>query len=396
MFFLLCPGVEEPVDAFFLIDTSRGITERDLRKMKELVLQQGIMYNVSSDDTRISVISYSDRASTELPLNRGTSTRAIRNALYSIGLTGRQRRVEVVLQSVRNKIANKLDGVKDDRGKVVVLMVGGRSDPFGLASAKLEADGVKSEGGKIVVVGIGSDLDETVLKSVATKPDAYVAARDGDEVVDATGPISDMIKDAGKTSVAVDIGFVLGADGANAGKDFRLGKRAIIAMVKKLDVSQGKVRVGLISYGERASVVVRLDSLTDGERFAKVVEKLQFSRPGFALSDAAELARSSLFSERYGARRGVPKTAVIFVNREIDDASKVAADELRKRGVKVVAVSLGDKDSSDSLKKITNSDGDVSRIERDDDIGAFAKKAASSVLPGEDFGFVVAVDFCLR
>ena len=350
--------------------------------MKDLVLQHGKMYNISDGTARVSITTYADRAVRQLPLDRGTSLTALRNGLYSVGLTERQRRVESGLQLVKDTIVNKRDGVKDARSKVVVLMVGGRSDPSGLSSIKTEVDSLSRAGAKTVVVGIGSDLDEAALKSAASKPDNFIHVKSGESLLDSTPSISDAVEDAGKTSIAADIVFILGAGGRNAEKDFSLAKRSMTAMLDKLDISENKARVGLVLYGERASIILRLDSFKNKESPAKVVERLRAPREGSALGEAVTLARNFVFKRQYGGRENVPKTAVIFVNRDVDDASELAVDGLRKDGVKVVAVSLGDKDVKDSLRKITISEDDIYDIKKDEDIEKFAKKPSELLLPG--------------
>ena len=375
------------MDMFFIIDTSRGVTRDELNRMKEFVLKQADVYKLSDRDAaaaRFSVIAYADRATMQLPLNRGTSVGALRNALLSVGLSGADRRVESGLELAKDTIAKKRDGVKDDRGKVVVLMVGGRSDASGLDSIVSEGDGLRRAGAKTVIIGVGSQLDESALKSGARNEESFVRVKSADELLDATPTISSAVKDAGKTSVAVDMVFILGATGSNAEKDFNLAKQAVIEMLKKLDLSKDKARVGVILYGQRASIALRFDSLKDGESPLSVVELIRAPRErGFALSEALNFARNFVFSERYGGRRDVPKTAVVFVNRDIDEASRLAADGLRKDGVKIIAVSLGEKDSRDSLKRITSSDDDIGRITKPGDIDeALAKRRGSSLVAG--------------
>ena len=374
-----------PLDMFYIVDTSRGVSGDDLNKMKEFVLQQGMIHKVSDKAARISVIAYADRAVTQLPLRSGTSVAALRSALSGVGLSGGQRRAESGLRLAKDTIVNKRDGVRDDRGKVVVLMVGGRSDPSGLASIKAEGDALRLAGAKTVIIGVGPELDEAALKSGVADADSFVRVKSGGSLLDATPAISSAAKEAGKTSVAVDLAFILGATGKNAANDFGLGKQAVVEMLKRLDVSRDKARVGLILYGKRASIVMRLDSsVKNGERALSIVEQVRApGEEGFALGEALNLARNFVFSERYGARRNVPKTAVVLVNRDIDEASKLAADGLRQDGVKIIAVSLGTEDSRDSLKKITSSDGDITRIAKQDEVGALAKRKVDTVLPGK-------------
>ena len=370
------------------MDTSRGITSELLSRMKNFVLQQNDIYKVSDVGARFSLISYADRGVMQLPLNRGTSIAAVRNALNSIGLTGRQRRVESGLQVVRDVIVNKRDGVQEDRGKVIVLMVGGKSDQFGLPSIKSEADELKRAGAKVVVMGIGLDLDETALKSAASKPETFVAIKSEGHLLVATPSISDAIKHAGRLPMIVDLGFVLGADGPNAEKDFALGKEVIKAVLKRLLVSKDMARVGLIVYGKRADIVLRLDQISNTDTALKLVDRMRTPEKGFALSNAITMARNNLFNSAAGARQEVPKTMMIFVNRDIDRSSKLAAEALKQDGVKIVALWIGSKDATDSLESITTNDQDILRIDDAYSIKRVAVRPASFLLPGKLLWFL--------
>ena len=399
LFYLVCcvplDADTGPVDMFYIIDTSRGVSGEDLKKMKKFVLEQGVIHKVSEKGARISVIAYADRAVTVLPLKSGTSVAALRSALSTVGLSGGQRRAESGLKLAKDTIVNKRDGVQDDRGKVVVLMVGGRSDPSGLASIKAEGDSLRLGGAKTVIMGVGPELDEAALKSGVVDADSFVRVKSGGSLLDATPAISRAAKEAGKISVAIDLAFILGATGKNAANDFRLGKQAVVERLKKLDVSRDKARVGLILYGKRGSIVMRLDSsVRTGESALSIVGQVRApGEEGFALGEALNLARNYVFTEQYGARRNVPKAAVVFVNRDIDEASRLAADGLRQDGVKIIAVSLGTEDSRDSLKKITSGDGDITRIAKQDEVGALAEIKVGGLLPGKCLCLATLLDW---
>ena len=350
--------------------------------MRGFVSQQAKAYNISSDGVRISVLTYSSDARTLLPAGRGTSPEALKNALDAAALTDSPRQVANALQSVRRTIVYKTDGVRDDAGKVVVLIVAGRNARSGLPYVRSEGDALKGSGANVVVIGMGDDLDENEMKSVATKPDRFVKVSSEDKLLDAVSAVSDSISDTQKSSLKLDLGFILGADGVNAEKDFELGKEAIKEMLRKLDISREKTRFGLIVYGQSAGMVSRLDSVNSLKDALSVVDQVKIPRKGFALKEALEMARTDLFDALSGGRRDTDKTAVIFVNKEMDSASKAAAEALKKDGVKILAVSLGEADARDSLRDVTSTDKDIKRIASRSDVEKLTKDLASSLTSG--------------
>ena len=374
-------GITNPVELFFLVDTSRNVPKNLLGKMRDFVKKQGQIYNASLDKVRFSLVSYAEIPTTLLAVDKGTSMTALRNALKRIRKADGQRQIGKVLMHVKDVIVNRRDGIRPTAGKVVVLMVAGKDARSDLPRMKSAAEDLARAGVTILVIGIGSDVDEAELKSATTNPNNVVKVKVDNQLLDAIAPVSKVVSTSVRDPSPLDIGFIIGADGFDAAKDFNLQKDITKRLLDRLDIASDKSRIGLVVYGSDVRVPVRLDTDNDRNSAKKVVNDLIMPRPGFALARAIAVSERYLFAEGYGARKGVRKVAIVFVNRDVDTPSKLAAAKLVAKGIKVVAVAVGRMGNIESVKDIASSGKDVVNIPGADDIQKGTEKALLSVLP---------------
>ena len=371
------------MDLFYLIDTSKYVSKDILQKMKDFVIDQGKVYNVSRDRVRISVMSYSDSLRTHLAIGQGTNMDLVNGAVGKVTESSMPRFVEKAFQSMKEIIQGGRDGVRQEAGKVVVLLIAGRNEQSGFNELKKEAEDLRRVGADIAVIAIGSDVNEDEIKSVATTPSDIVRIPTADRLKYATANISDTVNRAQTISDPLDVGFVLGASGLSASKDFKLGKDVVIKMVRKLDVAPDKSRVGLIVYGSDASFVFRLDTVRDKDNAIRAIEGLRMPGDGNALDKAIGLSWRYMFSELYGARRGIPKTLVLLMNKNANSADKSEVEKLKSDGVKVIVVSLGKNVADETTKELATTMKDFVKVSTGDDLRAGSKSATASLLEGE-------------
>ena len=370
------------MDIFYLIDHSQYVSSDTLRQMKTFVIEQGKLYNVSEEGVRISVMSYSDTLKTYLAVGQGVNMDSVRGAVAKITGSSKPRNAEKALQSMKEIIQNSRDGIRQKAGKVVVLLIAGRNERSGFNELRKEAEDLRRVGADIAVIAIGSDVNVDEIKSVTTTPSDIVRVPTADRLNDATANISDTVSGAQTISDPLDVGFVIGASGASADKDFKLGKDVIKEMVRKLDVAADKSRVGLIMYGSDASLIFRLDTVRDKDSAIRAIEGLRLPGDGNALSKAIDLSRRYMFSESYGARRGIPKTLVVLMNKNANSAERSEVEKLKTDGVKVVVVSVGKNIADGTTKDLATSSNDFVKVSSRDDLRTGVKVAVSSLLPG--------------
>ena len=341
-FFSAFLGVSRPVDIFYLVDVSAGATRESLNSIKGFLTQQGVVNSISSDGIRMSLVSYNDAPKTLLSLNQGTNVPALKNALAKMIPEGGSRRIDKALERVKNIIENRQASVRKNAGKVVVLFFNGKIEASELLRAKNLVNDLMRMGVRVAVVGIGSDLTKPDVQALTARDDNAFVIPSAAKVQDAVPFISSTVANSVKRPFKLDIGFIIGASGANARKDFALGKQVIISILKQLEIGPDQHQVGLIVYGSDVGIILRLNTAPNQDRAIEVVNRMGVVGDGRTLGQAIDLSRQDLFNEAYEARKGVPKLALIFVNQDIDRGAQNAAKNLAARGINVVFVSLGD------------------------------------------------------
>lgn len=157
--------------------------------------------------------------------------------------------------------------------------------------------------------------------------------------------------------VVVDLGFIFGAAGYNADQKFESAKELAKRMVNDLYVSPNAALIGGIIYDDGARMLWRLGDTKDSSSTIYNIERIVLSRRGNNLRKAFEVARDELFALSNGARRNVPKTLVVFIDKTPRDPGLSAvAKELKTAGVKIVVVALGSEVDPTDIKELPSSE----------------------------------------
>ena len=352
--------------------------------MKEFVILQGKIYNISTNVVRAALFSYDSEATQILALEKGTSLAAMKASVAKLTKVNKPRLIQNALKSVKEMIVRSQSNqnFRKDAATVVVALIAGTNEQQKFDELKRVSDDLKRTGADIAIVAIGSDVSEEEVKSVVTSPNRVARITSGYRISEATPMLSDVIRSAKKVAAKLDLGFIIGVDGPNSAADFSLGKEFIASVVRKVAISPNQTRIGLIVYGANAGMVMKLDTVSDNANAISIIEMLNTPRPGDALARAADMGRTDLFYAKYGERKDAPNTAVVLVNKRINGASKVAIDRLKKDGVKVVLVVLGKVVDLKPIKGVLNQGGDVFKVGGQDELGGAVDSAMSSILPG--------------
>ena len=137
----------------------------------------------------------------------------------------------------------------------------------------------------------------------------------------------------------LDLVFIMGANG----KDVRFMKQK--ATVKHLltsyDTSNGRTRVGIISNGHPPKAVVTIGQY-HRDRLKEEIDNLPQRKAGLLL-DSLNFANDRMFASMNGARSGVKKSLIVFVNEKVK-SDKSAIDSVGKKlknsGINVIVIGL--------------------------------------------------------
>ena len=131
-------------------------------------------------------------------------------------------------------------------------------------------------------------------------------------------------------------------------------------MVEKYTISSSAALVGSILYDDSARLVWKFGDATNLDSTVYMIEQLRRRRRGSNLKKALEVARDELFGLENGARRNVPKTLVLFVDKNPEgELLPIVAKELKNSGVRIVVVAVGTQVDPVLVEGLASGDKDV-------------------------------------
>jgi len=153
-------------DIFFVLDSSSSIYIEEYKQELNFVSQAITRFDVSSEDTRIGALTFSDDFQVGFDIDRFRTKGDLLGSIdqqtlpYRTGVTNTDLAISYVRQ-------NQL--FREDITKVIVVITDGGSRSPG--ETKRQADLAREAGFHMVVVGVGTYLDEQEWRSIASDPD---------------------------------------------------------------------------------------------------------------------------------------------------------------------------------------------------------------------------------
>ena len=186
--------------------------------------------------------------------------------------------------------------------------------------------------------------------------------------------------------MTLDLGVVFGSNGKNAQSTFAAEKELAKKIVEKYDISNSATLVSAISYDNDARVEWRFGNVIDAKSTIDRINRLQRSRSGNNVLKALEIARDDLFSIKNGARRDVPKTLIVFIDKTEARDQRLAdtAKQLKDKSVKVIVIAIGPEVNKKDVATIASGPKDViSSHDPSKSMKDVISKAIAQSIPGK-------------
>ena len=150
----------------------------------------------------------------------------------------------------------------------------------------------------------------------------------------------------------MDIAFLVDSSGSVGTYDYERQKHFVKMVAERVGISSSRTRASVIVYSYSASIEARWDQYTNYEDFAKAVEGLPYRASSSRIDTALELAASDLFPR---ARPSAKKIAVVITDGRLMDVAG-AAESLKKVGVRIIAVGIGNGVHISELRTLAESE----------------------------------------
>ncbi|XP_069472084.1 collagen alpha-3(VI) chain [Ambystoma mexicanum] len=356
-------------DVVFLVDGSRNAAP-DFPYIRELIKKIVDNLDVSSDNTRVAVIQFSEDPKVEFLLNTHSSKDEVQAEVRRLNPKGgRQLNTGAALAYVSKNIFTRPSGSRIEEGVpqfLILLSSGASNDDIDEGVLQVKQSGVAS-----MVVGKNDDDEE--MKRISLGPDYAFSVSSFRELPNLSDrllkPVNSLSTQEIRTIITEselpapgidgekkDIVFLI--DGStNVGQDGMANIRDfIIRVVEGLNVGVNQVRIGLVQYSNDPKVEFYLRSHLNKPAVVQAIRRLRLkggspTNTGKALDYVAR----NLFVKSAGSRieESVPQHLVLLTGGRSQDDVSGAARLLGGAGVKSLAVGAGDTDRS-TIEKITS------------------------------------------
>ncbi|GAB0181383.1 collagen alpha-1(XXII) chain [Grus japonensis] len=155
-------------DLVFILDASSSVGKEDFEKVRQWVSNLVETFEIGPDKTRVGVVRYSDRPTTEFDLGKYKTREEIKEAARKIKYYGGNTNTGDALRYINTySFSKEAGGRLSDRTvkKVAILLTDGRSQDYVLDPATA----AHQAGIRIFAVGVGEALKEE-LDEIASEP----------------------------------------------------------------------------------------------------------------------------------------------------------------------------------------------------------------------------------
>ena len=153
---------------------------------------------------------------------------------------------------------------------------------------------------------------------------------------------------------SLDLAFILGASGPNSVENFRKQKDIAKHLLSSYNTSPGNTQVSVVINTLPTTADIKFGQF-HGANLLAAMEKLPNTKSE-SFSDALHFANDDLFKPRNGARPGLKKSLVVFVNDDIKDDSDgllTITKNIKANGINLIVINMDPEANKDKMKAIS-------------------------------------------
>ncbi|XP_019219951.1 collagen alpha-6(VI) chain isoform X2 [Oreochromis niloticus] len=334
---------EKFADIFFLVDS--GISQADFQQIRSILVRLVNQLNIGASGYRLGLAQYGTVTKVEFLLNtfqtKEDTLAGVRSFRQSRLQPNQPRYLGSALEYASSNFFTNESGSRASQGfrQFLVVLSGKDSDDQVFKQTRL----IKSLGVTIVGVSLGASMDE--IRVIATAPHVYESTINAvptlKNVFEAEEVEITLTRDC-KAAKLADLVFIVDESGSIGSENFDLVRSFLQSVVSGLDIGDKRVRVGIVTYSDRATALVYLNSFNQTDSLLNFIKILPYRGGGTNTGAALDFTRENIFTEDAGSRKdkGVQQVAVVITDGESQDNVTEAAAALRRAGVTVYAVGV--------------------------------------------------------
>ncbi|XP_037646177.1 collagen alpha-3(VI) chain isoform X3 [Sebastes umbrosus] len=341
-------------DIIFLIDGSDNTGTAGIAHIRDFILNIVKQLDVQLDQVRVGVVQYADRVKTEFSLITHNNKPAVVSAIQRLRqIGGRSSNLADAIEYVMQNELKPAAGVRlADASQHLVVLTGGRSPQ------DVSIYGPLLKGARVNCIGVGAaGAEKRQLTQIATTEDDVLEVSDfpglptiRQGVIDrlsGTIPVEPPTDPSSGLPPPKKADIVFLVDGSiNLGRDnFKEVMVFINSLIDLFFTERDNLRIGLAHYATDVTDVFYLNTYQNRQGILDAIDRAEY-KGGRRINTGAAIRhiQDVHFTKDKGSRmdEGTPQILMVFTGGRSADDGKTAALGLKKKGVRVFAVGVGD------------------------------------------------------
>ncbi|NXF93472.1 VWA2 protein, partial [Eubucco bourcierii] len=337
-------SLECNVDLLFLIDSSAGVTLEGFLRYKAFLKRflQAVMGQDSPVNVGVAQYSNSVRMAIEVGQHKDvfSLTKSIDALNFSGGGTLTGRALQYITQhGFRSSSAFAEE--QDNLPRVVVLLTDSKSQDSVAEVAKHARDQ------DLFLIGVGSSFMRAELTKVTGSPKQTIVYSDPQDLFNRIPQLQRRIcsvdNPEGCQAQSLDLVFAVDASAGVGLENFLRLRGFVRSSSLHFSINRDATQMALVAYGSRAHTAFALDTHpTSGSALLQAIGQLPFLGGSASARTALLHVFGDVVTVQKGARPGVNKVVVVLTNGGGMEDAAAPAQQLRRSGVLVFVVAIGD------------------------------------------------------
>uniref|UniRef100_A0A8C5YKE6 Collagen type VI alpha 6 chain n=1 Tax=Marmota marmota marmota TaxID=9994 RepID=A0A8C5YKE6_MARMA len=344
----------EILDVVFVIDSSGSIDYDEYNIMKDFMIGLVKKADVGKNQVRFGALKYADDPEVLFYLgDLGTKLEVISVLQNDQPMGGNTYTAEALAFS--DHMFTEARGSRLHKGvpQVLIVITDGESHDADKLNATAKA--LRDKGILVLAVGIAG-ANPVELLAMAGSRDKYYFVETFGGLKGIFSDVSASVCNSSKVDCEIEkVDLVFLMDGSNSihPSDFKKMKEFLASIVQDFDVSLNRVRIGAAQFSHTYRPEFLLGTFTGEKEISFQIENIQqifgYTHIGAALREVGHYFRPDMGSR---INAGTPQVLLVLTDGQSQDEVAQAAEELRRKGVDIYSVGIGDVDDQ-QLVQIT-------------------------------------------
>ncbi|KAL7393714.1 hypothetical protein ABVT39_014994 [Epinephelus coioides] len=324
---------KDEADIYFLMDDSGSIGNDDFREMKDFIIKFLKTFHIGPDHVRVGLVKYSDEPHMQIDMTEYSDVLSLEEAVKGISHDGGGTETGKALSSMAQRFRRSARDHEVPK-YLIVITDGESTDDVSAPAAHLREEG-------IIIYAIGvRDSKEDELKQMASDPKKAIFVNNFDALKSINKDIVIDIcsKDVCKEAQG-DVFFLTDSSESISKEGFKTMKEFMKSVIRKTNIGQGKVHVGVMQFSTNFNLEFRLNKYYNADDIANAIDGMQQMDEG-TLTGKAITEVSKYFDENRGGRPELTQKLIVITDGEAKDKVDGPAEALRNKGVVIYAIGV--------------------------------------------------------